>query len=72
MNLVKTRAPLKTSQLSFKFFNVHWDYVNCTVRRAFRKITVYKLNRFYFCSMQGKQFKICCGLLVSGLSEICM
>ena len=54
MNLVKTGAPVKTSffkQLSFKFFKVHWDYVNCTVRKAFRKITVYKLNRFYFFSM---------------------
>ena len=38
-------------QLPFKFFNVHWDYVNCIVRKVFRKITVYELNRFYFCSI---------------------
>ena len=33
---------VKTSfleQLPFKFFNVHWDYVNCTARKVFRKIT---------------------------------
>ena len=66
---------VKTSflkQLPFKFFNVHWDYVNCTVRRVFRKIIVYELNRFYFCPMYGKQLKICFGLLVCGLSEIGM
>ena len=48
MNLVKTSF---LKQLPFKFFNVHWDYVNCIVRKVFRKITVYKLNSFYFCTM---------------------
>ena len=38
-------------QLPFKFFDVHWDYVNCIVRKVWRKITVYELNRFYFFSM---------------------
>ena len=48
MNLVKTPF---LKQLAFKFFSVHWDYVNCIVRKVFRKNTVYELNRFYFCSM---------------------
>ena len=48
MNLVKTSF---LKQLLFKFFNVHWNYVNCVVRKVFGKITVYELNRFYFCSV---------------------
>ena len=36
--------------MPFKFFNVHWDYVNCTARKVFRKLTVYELNQGAFIS----------------------
>ena len=66
-----TQATFSLKQLPFKFFNVHWEYVNYNATKYFRKITFYKLNCLYFCPMYGKQFKICCGLPVYA-SEICM
>ena len=29
---------------------MHWDYVNCTARKVFRKLTVYELNQGAFIS----------------------